>query len=94
MPTPASLSEVFDAFVLDTSLVHDSTMMEAAGAQCLLLAGFFEDQMRARHQSGGTPSSAPAFTIAPPRTNGHRKRRGCWMRSPAGSSRGGSATRN
>jgi hypothetical protein len=24
-------------------------MMEAAGAQCLLLAGFFEDQMRRRH---------------------------------------------
>ena len=49
MHTPASLSEVFDAFVIDTSLVHDSTMMEAAGAQCLLLAGFFEDQMRRRH---------------------------------------------
>lgn len=50
LPTPATLSEVFDAFVLDTSLVHDSTMMEAAGAQCLLLAGFFEDQMQVRHQ--------------------------------------------
>jgi hypothetical protein len=50
MPTPATLSEVFDAFVLDTSLIHDSTMMEAAGAQCLLLAGFFADQMKARHQ--------------------------------------------
>ena len=24
-------------------------MLEAAGAQCLLLAGFFEDQMRHRH---------------------------------------------
>ncbi len=24
-------------------------MMETAGAQCLLLAGFFEDQMRRRH---------------------------------------------
>ena len=52
MPTPATLGEVFDAFVLDTSLVHDSTMMEAAGAQCLLLAGFFEDQMKVRHQIG------------------------------------------
>lgn len=49
LPTPSSLSEVFDAFVLDTTLQKDSTMMEAAGAQCLLLAGFFEDQMRARH---------------------------------------------
>ena len=52
MPTPATLSDVFDAFVLDSSLVHDSTMMEAAGAQCLLLAGFFEDQMKVRHQIG------------------------------------------
>lgn len=50
MPTPASLSDVFDAFVLDTTLKNDSVMMEAAGAQCLLLAGFFEDQMRVRHQ--------------------------------------------
>jgi hypothetical protein len=49
IPTPRNLSEVFDAFVLDTSLSNDSTMMETAGAQCLLLAGFFADQMRARH---------------------------------------------
>lgn len=49
LPTPATLGEVFDAFVLDTSLQNDSVMMEAAGAQCLLLAGFFEDQMRRRY---------------------------------------------
>lgn len=49
LPTPANLTGVFDAFVLDTSLQRDSMMMEAAGAQCLLLAGFFEDQMRGRH---------------------------------------------
>jgi hypothetical protein len=49
MPTPSSLSDVFDAFVFDTTMIHDSTVMEAAGAQCLLLAGFFEDQMRSRH---------------------------------------------
>lgn len=49
MPTPASLSDVFDAFVLDTTLVRDGGMMETAGSQCLLLAGFFEDQMRGRH---------------------------------------------
>jgi len=49
LTTPASLSEVFDHFVLDTSLRDDSVMMEAAGAQCLLLAGFFEDQLRRRH---------------------------------------------
>ena len=49
LATPATLTEVFDHFVFDTSLRHDSTMMEAAGAQCLLLSGFFEDQLRRRH---------------------------------------------
>jgi hypothetical protein len=49
MPTPATLSAVFDHFVFDTTLLNDSLMMETAGAQCLLLAGFFEDQMRRRH---------------------------------------------
>ena len=49
LTTPATLAEVFDHFVFDTTLRHDSAMMEAAGAQCLLLAGFFEDQLRRRH---------------------------------------------
>ena len=51
LATPATLGEVFDHFVIETSLRHDSAMMEAAGAQCLLLAGFFEDQLRRRHNS-------------------------------------------
>jgi hypothetical protein len=46
---PATLSAVFDHFVFDSTLIHDRLMMETAGAQCLLLAGFFEDQMSARH---------------------------------------------
>ena len=49
LPTPATLSAVFDHFVADTTLRYDASMMETAGAQCLLLAGFFEDQMKARH---------------------------------------------
>ena len=49
VPAPASLSAVFDRFVFDTTLLRDSLMMETAGAQCLLLTGFFEDQMRQRH---------------------------------------------
>jgi hypothetical protein len=49
VPAPANLSAVFDHFVAATTLRHDSLMMETAGAQCLLLAGFFEDQMRRRH---------------------------------------------
>ncbi len=43
------LSAVFDQFVVHPALQSDSLMMETAGAQCLLLAGFFEDQMRRRH---------------------------------------------
>ena len=46
---PATLGAVFDHFVMDTTLMHDGLMMETAGTQCLLLAGFFEDQMRRRH---------------------------------------------
>jgi hypothetical protein len=49
VPAPANLGAVFDHFVADTTLRHDTLMMETAGAQCLLLAGFFEDQMRLRH---------------------------------------------
>ncbi len=48
-PAPRNLSDVFDHFVSDTTLRRDSLMMEVAGTQCLLLAGFFEDQMRQRH---------------------------------------------
>ena len=49
VPAPANLSAVFDHFVSDTTLRDDSLMMETAGAQCLLMTGFFEDQMRPRH---------------------------------------------
>lgn len=48
-PAPSNLSTIFDHFVSDTTLLHDSLMMEVAGAQCLLLTGFFKDQMRQRH---------------------------------------------
>ena len=49
VPAPRNLGAVFDHFVADTTLLNDRLMMETAGAQCLLLAGFFEDQMRRRH---------------------------------------------
>jgi hypothetical protein len=48
MPAPESLGAAFDNFVMDTTLRLDGAMMETAGAQCLLLAGFFEMQMRGR----------------------------------------------
>ena len=49
LSAPASLSAVFDQFVFDTTMSADSLMMETAGAQCLVLTGFFEEQMRRRH---------------------------------------------
>lgn len=48
--TPASLTTVFNLFVLDRSMVSDPEIMEIAGAQCLLLTGFFQDQQKGRHQ--------------------------------------------
>ena len=49
MPAPVNLTAVFDTFVLNSSLPLDGHLMEVAGAQCLLLTGFFEDRMRGRH---------------------------------------------
>ena len=49
MPIASTLVTLFDKFVLDTTTANDPAMMEIAGAQCLLLSGFFEDQMRRRH---------------------------------------------
>src|SRR5579863_2418760 len=48
LSAPGNLSAVFDHFVTDASPLHDSRL-ETAGAQCLVLAGFFEDQMCRRH---------------------------------------------
>jgi hypothetical protein len=48
-PVPSTLIAVFDQFVSATAMPGDGVMMEEAGAQCLLMAGFFEDQMRRRH---------------------------------------------
>ena len=52
LSAPANLSAVFDHFVFDTTLAHDRLMLETAGAQCLVLAGFFENQLRRRHNIG------------------------------------------
>jgi hypothetical protein len=48
-PSPVNLSTVFDVFVLDRSQHVDPDLMEAAGSQCLMLTGFFQDQLRRRH---------------------------------------------
>jgi hypothetical protein len=49
VPIPPSLSTIFDQFVMDDAAHADPELMETAAAQCLVLAGFFEDQMRRRH---------------------------------------------
>ena len=49
LTTPVTLAMVFDHFVFDTSMRDDGVMMETAGAQCLLLTGFFQDQLQRRH---------------------------------------------
>ena len=57
LPISADLSDVFDQFVMqvllgdkDMNLVgRDPRVTEIAGSQTLLFAGFFRDQMRARH---------------------------------------------
>ena len=47
--TPTSLTAVFDLFVLDRSHHADPELAETAAAQCLLFTGFFQDQLRHRH---------------------------------------------
>lgn len=46
---PTSLTTVFEVFVLDRSQNHDPEILEAAGSQCLLLTGFFQDQLKRKH---------------------------------------------
>lgn len=48
-PAPASLTTVFDQFVHEPDAFASGSVMEEAGAQCLLMSGFFENQMRGRH---------------------------------------------
>ncbi len=48
-PTPPALGAVFDHFVGTQAAPVDADMLETAGSHCLLMAGFFEDQMRQRH---------------------------------------------
>jgi hypothetical protein len=45
----ANLSGVFDNFVLQTTKLTDSDILEFGGSQVLLFAGFFRDQMEGRH---------------------------------------------
>jgi hypothetical protein len=48
-PTPSALGTVFDHFVGTPEAPIDAEMLETAGSHCLLMAGFFEAQMKQRH---------------------------------------------
>ena len=61
VPMLSGLSAVFDQWVIDTTAHADREMMETAAAQCLVLAGFFEDQMRRRHSIGWYAELGAAF---------------------------------
>ncbi len=58
---PTNLSAVFDLFVLDRSQHDDPDILEAAAAQCLLLTGFFHDQMQRRHNVGWYATLGTSF---------------------------------
>ncbi len=50
LPPFSSLSQVFDLFIaVEPRGITDAYILETAGAQSLLLTGFFRDQMRQRH---------------------------------------------
>lgn len=48
-PCMAGLAQVFDQFLMQTAVLHDSELLEFGGSQVLLFAGFFRDQMDGRH---------------------------------------------
>jgi hypothetical protein len=49
LPPLNGLGQVFDRFVADLSLQHDTEVMEWAASHCLLFTGFFGDQLQRRH---------------------------------------------
>lgn len=76
VPMSSSLAAVFDQFVIDVTANEDRELLETAGAQCLVLAGFFEDQMRVRHNIGWyTELGSGFFSRAAAQQESERKAR-------------------
>ncbi len=61
MPPLADLGELFDHFVLELVDARDTKMLEIAGAQSLLFAGFFGDQMKEKHSLSWYNSIGSSF---------------------------------
>ncbi len=74
LPAPTTLAAVFDQFVLDDSMRQDSAMLETAATQCLLLSGFFETQMRRRHNIRWYADLGAGFFRRAASLSTHRKR--------------------
>ena len=72
--SPSSLAAVFDVFVLDRSQHHDPEILEAAGSQCLLLTGFFHDQVRHRHNVKWYATLGASFYERAARAGNDRRR--------------------
>ena len=49
MPSLKDLSSIYDKFISDTSVISGPGVLEEAGAQTLILGGYFGDQMRRRY---------------------------------------------
>ena len=60
-PTPTSLVNVFEILIESLECWRDPGVLETAGAQCLLLTGFFEDQQRGRHNIGWFSKCGASF---------------------------------
>ena len=70
--SPMGLSQLFEVFVLDRSQHADPQVMEAAAAQCLLLTGFFRDQLRDRHNIAWFAMLGAGFYDSASRLEGDR----------------------
>ena len=72
--SPTGLSQLFEVFVLDRSQHVDPQIMEAAAAQCLLLTGFFRDQLKDRHNLGWFALLGAGFYDSASHLGGDRSR--------------------
>ena len=81
--TPADLTMMFDLFVLDRSQHADPEIMEAAASQCLLLTGFFAEQMKRRHNITWFAALGAGFYDSAAQHNNDRSRARMMIRMAA-----------
>ena len=62
-PCPSGLGIVFDLFVMDRSQHSDPSIMEAGASQCLLMTGFFGEQLSRRHNVDWYASLGAGFYV-------------------------------